>query len=130
MQRLSLTDAKAIVATTKTLLPLVYKRDMTIIVQAHSTITAAFAMLRNLATDKEHKDALAAIKTMQAVLPASVKEAQAISVEARLELKKLAHPSTDGTIHLAPRRLRREAACVVAKEERRLERERQDRMAA
>jgi hypothetical protein len=128
MKRLTLAAAKTIVEQSKILLPLLYLRDMLNIAHAYSVITTAFAAMKNLKTEEEAKAALAAIKEMQAALPSSIQEARSLSASALVQIKKLAHTSDDGkrkAIHLAPRRLRREAARIVAKEDRRLERERQ-----
>jgi len=132
MQKLTLTAAKAVAETTKILLPLVYARDKTNIVHAYSMVTNARNMLRTARTEEEVDALTAEIKKMVAALPTSIAEAKVLSVNALDRLKKLGRPGKDGRtpIRLPPRRIRRAAARLIAKEERRLERERRENLKA
>lgn len=124
---MTLTEARDIVSAAATLLPLIHTRDKINIVRLLETTRAAGAVLRNRkASEAEKDEATQALKQVNAAMPATIAEAQQLSAEALRQLKKLTH--TDGerkAIRLAPRRVRRQAARIVAKEERR--RERQDR---
>lgn len=124
MQKMPLMTAKAIVASSKTLLPLVYHRDKLVIVQFLSAVLMAQQRVKNARTEQELVQArfvqIEAEKYAKEHLPNMEAEASRLSKEAQVKLRKLTHPTKEDKqrpIQLYPRRIRRQAARIVAKEE-------------
>jgi hypothetical protein len=143
MQRLSLPMARTIVETTNKLLPLIYRCD-TATKHAHTHqagIATAQAAINSamhdfaMADTQEGMDAATALlnkaKAELAHHQEHAKGAVTAAGAALQELKELTHDDAQHkrrAIQLPPRKLRREAARVVNKEVRRLERERRQRL--
>ena len=139
MQRLNAVTAKAIVDTSNTLLPIVYRRDwayshacnhQTEIAATYASIRNAERLNREATTDEGREEARDALLKATDQLEDHKKhaaEAQAAAKDAILLLKKLTHKDKErAAMRLPPRRERRAATRFVEREKRRLAREKAD----